>query len=89
MKRISLFLAMLCIASAASAALNGTGYYRIMNKTTKRYITIVSSVTGLDRSKQQEQDLTCLQTVEGFDNVASLASSVIYIRKVSGGYDLV
>ena len=90
MKRISFFLAMLCLATTVSAALTGSGYYRIMNKTTKRYITIVSSVTGLDRSKGQEQTLTCLKTVENFDNVSSLPSSIIYIRKVSGNYyDLV
>lgn len=101
MKRFSLFVVFVVLATAAFASLNGTGYYRIQNRSTSRYITIASGQffteeekNKIKTSKSTSIDLKAMVTIPGFDNVVSDPASVIYLRNGSetdgkSGYDFV
>jgi len=62
---------------SAYAQLNGSGYYRIQNKETQRYITVVDGYGSADYTGRNA-DASALQTVTSFDNVVSDPSSIIY-----------
>lgn len=77
---------LLGIQANAHAQLNGSGYYRMLNTETQRYLTVTNDNLGSSMSAA----FTALVTVKGFDNVVSDPSSILYLRSVGGEqYDLV
>ncbi len=87
MKRIKLLSLIALFALSAQAQLTGDGYYRVQNEGTKRYATVIDGY-GKINMQTTDADLNALQTVLGFEEVESDPASVIYIKKISGGYDL-
>ena len=77
-----------CMASTAFAQLKGSGFYRVQNVNTQRYITfaskdVVRSGTDVDMKK-------ALITKKGFENVVSEPGSVVYMKNAGGSnWDLV
>lgn len=87
MKLVFLALA-LATASAASAQLNGDGYYRIQNSKTERYIYVYDNKGSINFATTSA-DLNAVQLWKGFDKAVSDPASIIYIKKVSKDeYDL-
>ena len=86
MRRITLliFIALCTLSAQAQLA---DGFYRVQNESTKRYITLIDGY-GKINMETTDADLKALQTVMGFEEVEGDPASVIYIRKISGGYDL-
>lgn len=86
MKRIKL-LSLIALFTLSAQAQLADGYYRIQNETTKRYATVIDGY-GSVNMQTTDADLNALQTVLGFEEVESAPASVIYIKKINGGYDL-
>ncbi len=87
MKRIKLLLTTVVCAVSAYAQLNGDGFYRVQNENTKRFITVVDN-RGSVNAQTTDADLNALRTVQGFERVVSDPASVVYIKKMTKGYDL-
>lgn len=87
MNRISLFLLATAFATTVSAQLKGDGYYRVQSAKQGRYVSVIDNRGRVDVSTTSA-DLGALRTVHGFERVVSDASSVIYIKKMTSGYDL-
>ena len=87
MKRIQLLLITVVCAISVHAQLNGDGFYRVQNEKTKRFITVVDN-RGSINLQTTDADLNALRTVEGFERVVSDPASVVYIKKMTKGYDL-
>lgn len=89
MKKILLLLTTL-FPLAASAQLNGDGYYRIQNYATQRYIVLNDSVrNGEIDMNSASADVSNLATKLGFENVKSTPASIFYIQKVGTQYNLI
>ncbi len=86
MKKILLFLTSF-LPLAATAQLSD-GYYRIKNNASERYATISNDIVGEINKSATQADLSNIVTYRGFDNVKSNPASIIYIKNVSGQYDL-
>jgi len=86
MNRIILLLLSVVCTLSASAQLSGDGYYRIQNKETQRYITVRDGYGYINMSTT-DADMSALRTVFAFERVVSDPSSIIYIKKIDGGYD--
>ena len=88
MKRFLLFLLTLSIsvANCAWAQYNGSGYYRVQNKVTKRYIRVIDN-RGSVNLATTEADLGALETKKHFENVVNDPASVIYITEAGDGYN--
>lgn len=87
MNRIKLlFFATFCSASAF-AQLKGDGYYRVQSTDQQRYVSIVDN-RGSVNVQTTTADMKALRTVLGFERVVSDPGSIIYIKKMSTGYDL-
>lgn len=87
MKRIQLLTVAALSAATSWAQLNGDGYYRVQNEKTTRFITVVDNRGSVNMSTT-DADLNALRTVMGFERVVSDPASVVYIMKMSKGYDL-
>ncbi len=87
MKRIYLLFTSVVCAVSAFAQLGGDGFYRVQNENTKRFITVVDNRGSVNMSTT-DADLNALRTVEGFERVVSDPASVVYIKKMTKGYDL-
>ena len=87
MKRIKLLLLAAVSTVSGFAQLSGDGYYRVQNQRTERYITIVDD-RGSVNVETTDADLAALKTVMGFERVVSDPASVIYIKKMTTGYDI-
>ena len=87
MKRIKLLFFSAVCAVSAYAQLSGDGYYRVQNEKTLRFITVVDN-RGSVNAEKTDADLNALRTVQGFERVVSDPASVVYVRKMSKGYDL-
>ena len=70
---------MLTIATTCYAQWTQNGYYRVLNQSTERYITIRDNYAKVS-TVSTSVDLGALQTLKKFDNVVSDPSSIIYIR---------
>ena len=87
MNRIyTLLLGAICTLSAY-AQLNGDGYYRAQSSIQKRYIRVVDN-RGSVNLQTTDADMGALCTQRDFDKVVSDPASIIYIKKMSTGYDL-
>jgi len=87
MKRVKLLFFSVVCAVSVHAQLNGNGYYRVQNEKTQRYITVVDN-RGSVNSEKTDADLNALRTVMDFKRVVSDPASVVYIKKMTKGYDL-
>ena len=87
MNRIKLLLLASAFATTGFAQLNGDGYYRVQSAKQGRYISVVDSYGSINMSTTTA-DLGALHTVLGIERVVSDPSSIIYIKKMNGGYDL-
>lgn len=87
MNRLSLLLFATAFATTASAQLKGDGYYRVQSAKQGRYVSVVDN-RGRIEMATISADLGALRTVLGFERVVSDPSSVIYVKKMSSGYDL-
>ena len=91
MRRLYFVILSVIATLTASAQANymglSSGYYRVQNKVTTRYIIVTNNKAGLSGG---EVDYTALQTVKDFKNVVSEPGSVIYIENAGGtnGYVL-
>ena len=86
MNRITtLLLAAVCTLSA-NAQLNGDGYYRAQSSEQGRYLRIIDNRGSVDLTAT-EADTEALRTRPGFENIVSDPSSIIYIKKMTSGYD--
>ena len=86
MKRIIL-LSLIALFTLSVQAQLADGYYRVQNENTKRYVTIIDGY-GKVNMETTDVDMNALQTVMGFEEVEGNPASVIYIKKINGGYDL-
>lgn len=87
MNRINLLLLAATFAATASAQLNGDGYYRVQSVKQGRYISVIDNRGSINVSTT-DADMNALRTVLGFERVVDDPSSIIYIKKINGGYDL-
>lgn len=87
MNRIKLLLTSVVCVVSAYAQLSGDGFYRVQNEKTKRFITVIDN-RGSVNVQTTDADLNALRTVEGFERVVSDPASVVYIKKMTKGYDL-
>lgn len=70
---------MSCIAATCYAQWTQNGYYRVLNQSTERYITIIDNTAKVS-TVSTSVDMGALQTLKKFDNVVSNPASIIYIR---------
>ena len=78
---------MAAVAFPSFAQLQGDGYYRVQSAKQGRYIRVIDNRGSVNVSTTSA-DMAALQTVLGFDRVVSDPGSVIYVKKLSSGYDL-
>lgn len=79
MKKILLFLLSL-IPFSAFAQLNGSGYYRVQNTETKRYISIVDTRASIGASNSDLKALHMLKPFE--DSVAYNPATICYVELI-------
>lgn len=76
-------LAASLMVNHAFAQFTGTGYYRVQNQATERYITIIDNQARVS-TVATDVDFGALQTLNKFENVVGNPGSIIYIRKEQG-----
>jgi len=82
MKKTLLLTLALTITLAASAQLNGNGYYRVQNTVTGRYVKVADD-RGSINVQAGAADLGAIRTVRDFENVVSDPGTVVYIEQMS------
>lgn len=87
MKRIKLLLIAVVCAASLHAQLKGDGYYRVQNEKTGRFLTVIDN-RGSVNTQTTDADLNALRTVMDFKRVVSDPASIVYIKKMTKGYDL-
>ena len=87
MKKILLLLTTL-FSIGAQAQLNGDGYYRILNNSTERYVTLNNDIVGEVNMSATKADLSNIVTWRGFEYVKSNPASIVYIKAVGSQYDI-
>lgn len=85
MKKILLFIFILSATSSAFAQV-ASGYYRVQNTVTERYIRVIDNRGSVNLSTT-EADLGALETKKYFENVVSDPASIIYITPAGDGYN--
>lgn len=88
MKKFPLFLLLLLAVNCAFAQYNGSGYYRVQNKVTERYIRVIDNKGSVNLATT-DADLGALETKKYFENVVSDPASIIYITPKGDGYNFV
>ena len=85
--RFSILSALLCVWAAAGHGQLKDGFYRVLNNSTQRYLTVTNNSIG---GSSTNPDLSALATMRGFDNVVSDPASVLYFRSAGNSqYDMV
>lgn len=87
MRRLILLLTTVLGAVNMFAQLNGDGYYRVQNQKTERYMTIIDN-RGKVNAQTTDADFGALRTVMGFERIVSDPASILYIKKLTTGYDI-
>ena len=85
MKKFLLFIFILSATSSAFAQV-ASGYYRVQNTVTERYIRVIDNRGSVNLSTT-EADLGALETKKYFENVVSDPASIIYITPAGDGYN--
>lgn len=85
MKKILLSIFILSLASSAFAQV-ASGYYRVQNTVTERYIRVIDNRGSVNISTT-DADLGALETIKHFENVVSDPASIIYITPAGNGYN--
>ncbi len=80
MKKLILLSLALSSAFVAHAQLPSSGYYRVQNVASERYVVLVDNRGSIDFATT-DADLNALRTVKGFETVVSNPASVIYAEK--------
>ena len=86
MKKILFYLFVLSAVNSVFAQYNGSGYYRVQNKVTERYIRVIDNKGSVNISTT-DADLGALETKKYFENVVSDPASIIYITAAGDGYN--
>ena len=87
MRRFQLLLLTVICTLAANAQLTGDGYYRVRSSLQQRYVRVLDN-RGSINMQTTDADMDALRTQRSWDKVVSDPGSVIYIKKMSSGYDL-
>lgn len=74
-------------AMPAMADLNGEGYYRVENYKTERWVSVIDYRGRIDLGSTSA-DLQAIKLQKNFDVVSGDAASVLYVKPVSGEYDI-
>ena len=85
MKKFLLFIFILSTASSSFAQV-ASGYYRVQNTVTERYIRVIDNRGSVNLSTT-EADLGALETKKYFENVVSDPASITYITPAGDGYN--
>lgn len=85
MKKTLLLLFILSVANIAFAQV-ASGYYRVQNTQTTRYIRVIDNKGWVDLATSNA-DLGALETKKHFENVVSDPASIIYITPAGDGYN--
>jgi hypothetical protein len=83
-KQLLLFYFILFVSLFAQAQLNGNGYYRIKNRDTQRYLTIVDDKASVNIATT-EPDLAAILPIRNFDRIVGNPGSIIYIQDAGSG----
>lgn len=86
MKKFLLYLFVLSVVNCAFAQNVATGYYRVQNKVTERYIRVIDNRGSVNLSTT-DADLGALETKKYFENIVSDPASIIYITPAGDGYN--
>jgi hypothetical protein len=86
MNRIYTFLIAAVCTLSASAQLTGDGYYRAQSSEQGRYINVMDNRGSVNLSTT-DADMAALCTRAGFETIVSDPASIIYIKKMTTGYD--
>ena len=86
MKKILFYLFVLSAVNSVFAQYDGSGYYRVQNKVTERYIRVIDNKGSVNLSTT-DADLGALETKKYFENVVSDPASIIYITAAGDGYN--
>ena len=83
-----LFTSFLIFILSLQVFAQNSGFYRVQNHKTSRYITVIDNKGGVDIATT-DADLGALITLKGFDNVVSKPGAIIYIENVgNSNYNL-
>ena len=83
-KQLLLFYFLLFVSLIAQAQLSGNGYYRIKNRDTERYLTIVDNKASVNIATT-EPDLAAILPIRNFDRIVGNPGSIIYIEDAGSG----
>ena len=83
-KQLLLFYFLLFVSLIAQAQLRGNGYYRIKNRDTERYLTIVDNKASVNIATT-EPDLAAILPIRNFDRIVGNPGSIIYIEDAGSG----
>lgn len=81
-------LMILASGFALGAQAQKDGFYHVMNNLTKRYMVMVDNTKGNTTATGGYIDMESVQTCSDLDLVNTHAGSVVYVKSVSGGYDV-
>ena len=85
MKRNLFVVFSLLLSLTSFAQFNGSGYYRIKNVASERYITVRDN-RGSVNIGATSADLGAVELYKGFENVVSDPSSILYIDQTPSGF---
>lgn len=84
MRKFFTLFAAITLCTQAFAQLNGNGYYRAQNDDTERYLVVTNNYAKASASTTEVDVTASLQTLRGFNTVASDCASVLYFEQVDG-----
>lgn len=87
MKKILSTVLISLVAITSFAQLQGSGFYRVRNYRTKRYISVIDNKGSLDKASTNA-DVGAIQTIKYFERVATDPGSVVYFKQMGSEWDL-
>lgn len=87
MKKTLLLSLALSIAFTMMADMNGSGYYRVENYVTKRYISVIDTKGRIDFGSTSA-DLQAIRLDRNFNNVSHDPASILYIQPSGNEYNI-
>lgn len=84
MKRLFFLLLAISFLLPSFAQLNGTGYYRVKNYGSQRYIYVCDGTSAGINFSTTSADMGAIQTWTGLDKAITDPASVIYAKNVGG-----